>query len=159
MLKLNSEIQVLLPRSILHTDSAKAYRKIGPLRWPEVGALQSEWEATAPFAAQEYTHTNVTHKKKVGQDVKWLLRKRVKLANGTEKDVIAGTEKIDGYWATLRRHVGRKGMNTGLDGSGTRAWLEMLVRVHQWEYWHFDEDRFALFGDMLAQRRAADSFF
>ena len=42
VLKLNSEMPVLLPRFILHTDSAKSYRKIGPLRWPEVGTLHSE---------------------------------------------------------------------------------------------------------------------
>ena len=101
----------------------------------------------------------MTHKKKVGQDVKWVLRKQLSLPDGTQKDVIAGTEKIDGYWATLRRSIGRKGVNTGADGTGTRAYLEMLVRVHQWEYWHLDEDRFALFGEMMAKKRAQDSFF
>ena len=59
----------------------------------------------------------------------------------------------------MRRSIGRKGTNTGAGGTGTRAWLEMLVRVHQWEYWHLDEDRFALFGNLLAQRRAHDGFF
>ena len=30
---------VLKARSLLHTDSAKAYKRLGPLQWPVLGAL------------------------------------------------------------------------------------------------------------------------
>ena len=84
----------------------------------------------------------------------------MKLPSGASKEVFAGTERIDGYWATLRREVGRKSINTGLDMSQARQWLELLVRVHQWEYWNLDVDRFAFFGALVAARRdAAPDFF
>ena len=88
-----------------------------------------------------------------------MLRKEVVLASGEKKTVLAGTEKIDGYWATLRRAIGRRGINTGFEGSRERTWLEMLVRVHQWEHWNLDVDRFALFGNMLRMRRSQNGFF
>jgi hypothetical protein len=62
--RINSNRPVLAPESLLHTDSAKAYKRMGPLRWPEPGVLHNEFECSEPFAQHKYTHTNVTHKKK-----------------------------------------------------------------------------------------------
>ena len=39
VLRIDTDRPLLLPRSVLHTDSAKAYRRVGPMRWPENGAL------------------------------------------------------------------------------------------------------------------------
>ena len=59
--RISSDRPVLAPESLLHTDSAKAYKRMGPLRWPEPGVLHSEFECSEPFAQHKCTHTNVTH--------------------------------------------------------------------------------------------------
>eukprot|EP00972_Heterocapsa_arctica_P073554 10862890-Heterocapsa_arctica.AAC.1 len=63
-IKADTEDPVLVPRSIIHTDSAKACKKLGPLRYPEAGALQALFEEAPVFARFQYVHTNVVHKKK-----------------------------------------------------------------------------------------------
>ena len=73
--------------------------------------------------------------------------------DGSVKKVWAGTQKIDGYWATLRRAVGRKGYNTGAKGTERRERLEQVVRTHQWTYWHLHEDRFTLLGGLYKRFR------
>ena len=146
-------------RSILHTDSAKAYRKVGPLKWPAPGALHEEFEVVEACRRWQYGHTNVTHKRKPGQPIVYVSERTLTLPNGEVLRTLGGTEKVDGYWATLRREVGRKAVNTGEQDSQNREWLHQLVRVHQWHYWHANVDRFKLFGQLLAARRSARDFF
>ena len=62
MLKVDASTPRLLPGSILHTDSAKAYRQVGPQAWPARGALHSRFETAERFKVHLWTHTNVTHK-------------------------------------------------------------------------------------------------
>ena len=50
-------------RVIIHTDSAKAYKKLGPLSYTGAGALHSPFETSAVFRELEILHTNVTHKR------------------------------------------------------------------------------------------------
>ena len=136
----------LLPESILHTDSAKAYRKLGAtMRRPAPGSHHEAFEEESDYRHLKYAHTNVTHKKKVGERIRYVLKRTVTI-DGTEREVLAGTQKIDGYWATMRREVGKRAVQTGATAaSEKRKRLHQLVRVHQWHYWHQDADRFALF--------------
>lgn len=160
VLRVDTERPLLLPGSILHTDSAKAYRRVGPMHWPEAGAHHDKWTGAADFERFKYTHTNVTHKKKPGQPVNYTRQFTITLPDGTSMEVLGGTKKIDGFWATLRRVIGRKGINTGArDDTAKRAWFHKNVRVAQWLYWHASEDRFKLFASYLKQFREANAFF
>ena len=149
----------LLPESILHTDSAKAYKQVGPLAWPQAGILHAAFETQEPFLAHGWCHTVVTHKKKVGQKIQFVAERTVKMRNGTTKRVLAGTEKVDGYWASLRRSVGKTSVNTGkrTGDQKRRTWLHKLVRVHQWRWWHLGEDLFNKLGQVQSQRRVAEA--
>ena len=53
----------------------------------------------------------------------------VVLPTGVTVQVVAETEKVDGYWSSLRTEVGRSAVNTGAAGSLNRSWLLKLVRV------------------------------
>ena len=145
-------------RSILHTDSAKAYKKVGPQRWPEPGAHHDSFEGLEVFKKLEYTHTNVTHKRKVGQQTQYAAVREVILPNGEKRQVKGGTQTTDGYWATLRREVGRKGFNTsGSADDPKRHRLHRLVRAHQWSFWNLGDDRFALLGEVFRAQREVEN--
>ena len=160
VLRIGSEKPALLPKSILHTDSAKAYKRVGPMRWSQRGALHEKFEDGSDFAELKYTHTNVTHKKKPGQPVKYVEQFTVELPDGTSKEVLGGTEKVDGFWATLRRLIGRKGVNTGArDKTAKRDWFHKNVRVAQWLYWFADDDRFKRFASYVQQSREGNDYF
>ena len=144
----------------MHTDSAKAYRKLGPMKWMGPGAHHSEFEGNEGFKQLEITHTNVTHKRKPGEQVQYVAIRTVKLPDGEELQVKAGTEIIDGFWATLRAMVGRKGINTGKQGDNVkRETLYRTVRFAQWKHWYYNADRFKIFGTYLAKYRLANNFF
>ena len=64
--------------------------------------------------------------------------------------LFGGTQKVDGYWATLRRAIGRSAVNTGKQGDDAkRSFLSKLVRVAQWRSWHLEKNRFELLGGIL----------
>ena len=139
----------LAAKSILHTDSAKAYRHVGPQRWPEAGALHENFEEDPLYAGLDYVHTNVCHKRKPGQQVAYAARRYIRCPDGTQLRVLGGTQVVDGYWPQLRAHVGRKGFNTGkLPEDRKRQRLHKLIRVHQWLYWNLSVDRFSLLGSV-----------
>ena len=73
----------------------------------------------------------MTHKHEVGQAIQFVADRIVTLPNGIWSKVKAGTEKVDGYWASLRRAVGQRTVNTGAADSQKRQRLMTLVRVHQ----------------------------
>ena len=117
------------------------------------------FEAAAPFAAHEWCRTHIRHKRKAGQPVRYAIPAEVVLASGERKAVVKGTQAIDGYWATLRRCVGKVPVNTGHSSSAeVRGWLRALVRVHQWRWWHLGEVRFRVLGRLYSERRAGLSF-
>ena len=151
----------LLKGSILHTDGAKAYKNVGPRRWPAPGHLHDDYERDPPFAQFEWTHTNVCHSRKRGKQVRYVERKTIRRPGGEEVEVLGGTEKVDGFWAMLRAAMSRTTLNTGAAGTPARQWLVTCLRVFQWHYWHLHEDRFTRFGALVAARRraAACSFF
>ena len=98
-LKADSDRPRLLSRGMLLTDSARAYRHVGRWHLPPAGPLQSGFEASDRFSRHEWSHTSVTHKKKPGQPIRYVVLTRVTLANGSSVACKAGTEKVDGYWA------------------------------------------------------------
>ena len=100
--------------SILHSDRAKTYRKIGPMQWPAASPLWApETYTDPPFARHLYTSTLICHKRKVGTRQQYVRKFKLRLPNGRIKFVLGGTQKVDGYWASLRRFVGKRSVNTG----------------------------------------------
>ena len=78
--------------------------------------------------------------------------RHITFLDGSKKDVLGGTQTVDGYWPELRRAVGRTGLNTGEDpDSDERVRLHQQIRVHQWIYWHLDKNRFELLGGLLRE--------
>ena len=61
--RINSDRPLLKPGTVIHTDSAKSYKRLGPMRWDHcrdpdhplyTGALQTRYSRFG------YTHTNVS---------------------------------------------------------------------------------------------------
>ena len=105
-------------------------------------------QGSEAFLRHKYTHTTVLHKKKPGREVRYVEQKTITLPDGERRTVLAGTQKIDGFWAYFRRLVGRRSVNTGDNSSHKRAYFHSLVRVAQFHQWFLHEDRFALLGQM-----------
>ena len=104
----------------------------------------------------------MTHKRKPGQRVQYTARRRVVLPNGESRDCVGGTQKIDGFWSSLRRLVGRVPVNTGAQaGDSKRARFHRLVRVAQWHWWHLGQSRFEALGKAFKRQRdeEAGDFF
>ena len=92
----------------------------------------------------------------VGQPLTYVVTREVRNHLGTTYRVRAGTELIDGYWATLRRLAGRKSVNTGgPDDEYTRDYLRKTVRFAQFLHWYHTEDRLVFFGGLLKKHREA----
>ena len=53
--KIDTDDPVLMKLSMIQTDSAKAYRRTGLLRWPAPVALHSEFEEDTQFTIHMYT--------------------------------------------------------------------------------------------------------
>lgn len=84
----------------------------------------------AKYACQKYAVTHVVHKKKPGIRRSFVKLAKVRLHDGDEAWVKAGTELIDGHWAMLRKCVSRTPVNTWRLGA-----LHRNLRFFQWKYW------------------------
>ena len=151
---IESDDPLLVRGSILHTDSAKAYRHIGPLHWPEAGALKDPATFEERYRKFGYTHTAVCYKCKKGAKVAYAKEVTIKLRGGTKLSCLAGTQTMDGFWSFLRLNTSRRGVKTGSVGSAARRRLSMLVREFQWHHWYLGEDRFPLFCQLVKEARA-----
>lgn len=60
---------------------------------------------------------------------------------------------MDGFFASLRRGVGKSSANTGGKTGAKRDKLEELVYSWQWRYWNQSVDRFPLVCEMFALKR------
>ena len=140
---------------ILYSDSAKEHKR--SVRCVVVG-LHGPIEAEDVFAQHQCTHMSVTHEKKPGQRVQYCAPCIIVLPDGHVKGVRGRTEKIDGFWALLRRTIGKRATNTGRSGTAQREWFHNLVRVSQWHYWNLHSDRFAILGACFRAEREAASF-
>ena len=158
--RVDSESPLMAKFSILHTDSAKAYKHTGPMYWakpsangfhdPDVVEVH-HWSFRQ--LQHGWTHTSVCHKEKVGQPVQYAVTRTIRLHDGSCETCKCGTQAIDGFWASLRKHVGRCGVNTGDPDSMTRQRLHRLVREFQWHWWHLEKDRFPLFYGLVREHR------
>ena len=156
-LRLNSDNPVLKRGSIVHSDSAKAYRRLGPLHHPPLGALQNSevWRGREMFRRHGYVHTACLHKRKAGQRVAYAPARRVTCWDGLTKNVVGGTQYVDGFWRFLRKEVSRQAVSTGkAKRAATRQLLLILVRVAQWRWWYLDANRFELYASYLRAARA-----
>ena len=156
--RLNTLTPVLIPRSVCHTDSAKAYNRLGVLVWPErLGDFQSTelFQEREPFVQFQFVHTTCLHKKGKGKRVAYAPERKITFWDGEEREVLAGTQYVDGFWPFVRRTIGRKAVNTGLSFSEQRFWLHANVRFAQWRYWFLDQNRFEIYGSYLKLARAA----
>ena len=115
----------------IHTDGARSY-KLGMNRKRTLDGV---------------IHDYVVHKKKkIGG--KWTTPKYVQLFQHTmpDKSVVytkGGTQIIDRFWRTLRKHL------EGRSPSVNRVGFENRVRAAQWEYWNMGTDLWAKTGEML----------
>ena len=137
--------------SICHTDSAKACKQLSEPQGPLYdGSLEGR-----EFSKFNLAHTNVRHKPPNPEFTKNFT---VRFWDGSEwnrKDVVGGTQKMDGFFSTFRRKVGRHAFNT-VGSTPDRAdalekQLHEKVRLFQLQYWFSDSDVFQIFG---AIRRA-----
>ena len=109
--------------SVCHTDSAKAYKKLDseePLPCLYNGALGGP-----SFAHLKLAHSNVRHKP---PHPEFTRKFKLKIFDGrqwVEEIRVGGTQKLDGFFATFRREVGKRPINTtGL----------LLLRLRQWRH-------------------------
>ena len=115
---------------IIHTDSARAYKKVIP--------------GTA--------HTAVIHQvKKI--EGKWVQPAFVRtemldLPDGTRIRVKAGTQFIDGVWRIIRKDI-----KDSLRHSRPEL-VDKLVRVSQWRYWNQDQDLYTAMAKSMPWARA-----
>jgi hypothetical protein len=93
------------PWSVVHTDKAKAYadlhREFGDEKYKHLNL----W------------HTTVRHSRKKAPDGTWLpvqfvRRTKIRKKNGDAEWRKAGTQKKDGFWRMVRRHVSRRAVTT-----------------------------------------------
>ena len=154
ILKADTAPPHLAPGAVLHTDSAKSYKKLGPMFWPAPGAHTADFEAQHPFLQHAWVHTNVCHKPKAGEGVRWVEVAEIRHRGGARRLVQKGTEKIDGFWASLRRAVGRVPFITGsLSDIDRQLWLECTVLAFQWRWWNLSRERFVLLGNIFREQR------
>ena len=197
---------ILLPGTVVHTDSAKAYRNLGwqgapaterlpqelaqellgerPCPWrleaqeeadereeaeraEELGTLagRTEWWASR-YRHLRLVHTAVVHKKKPGKRRQYVMMRRchfmpedaeVLRARGHEPFLVGnvtwrkgGTQKVDGYWRTLRRRTANRGANSRIGDLMRRK-----VLAHQWSHALGPAaDLFQSLGDTFTARRA-----
>lgn len=167
--RVDSDSQLVAPESVIHTDSAKSYKRLGPFRWPGPGALHGAYELgegeerpdhkrmsqlfEQRYLRHKWVYAVVVHKKKFGENSNWAVTRRIRLADGTWTERKGGTQTIDGFWARLRLNVARKGVQSGPAGSLKRSRLAKLVREYQWRYWYLHEDKMVLFCELVRECR------
>ena len=62
----------------------------------------------------------------MGVNIQLVKQETVRRASGESRDVLEG---VDGYWASLRKFVGKRYFNTGFQGTRKRDWLLAMIRV------------------------------
>ncbi|CAE7744787.1 unnamed protein product [Symbiodinium sp. CCMP2592] len=139
----------ILAGSVCHTDGAKAYRWLSsPLN---DGTL-------VDAAGLKLSHTCVKHKPPHPEFSK-KMRVQVWVGDHYEEQLrVGGTQKIDGFFASFRRVVGRRPFNTVGPSSEEKApRMEQLmhfhVRLFQLKHWFGGQDMFAVFGKLRQSQR------
>lgn len=143
--------------SVCHTDSAKAYKKLAsdePLPALYSGAL-----AGPSFSELKLAHSNVKHKPPHPEFARTF---RMKVWTGrawTEEVRVGGTQKLDGFFASFRREVGKRSFNTTGPTPETAQTFEQQLhermRVFQFLFWFSHADCFQVFAALRQAERAA----
>ena len=137
--------------SICHTDSAKAYKQLDQ---PE-GPLYDGSLAGREFHNFKLAHTNVRHKPPRPEFAKDFTVKFWDGSSWSSKAVVGGTQKMDGFFSSFRKKVGKQPFNTvGTSPRRADALEKQLlekVRLFQFQFWFSGADIFQIFG---AVRRA-----
>ena len=114
---------LLYPGSVLHTDTASSYAQIHRRSENPLYKNLGIWV------------TQIRHSRKQTEQGAWLpveyvRRKRVQLLDGSWVWRKGGTQKKDGFWALIRKHVSRRAITTvHADTLREMAWF------YQWMYW------------------------
>ena len=111
------------PGCVLHCDTASSYAQVHRL------------SKHAKYTKHGIWVTQVRHSRKQNDKGEWLpvqyvVRKRVQLLCGTWVWRKGGTQKKDGFWASIRKHVSRRAVSSNhMDNLRHRAYF------YQWVYW------------------------
>ena len=152
-LLLESDKPVLAEGSVCHTDGAKAYRALASptTEGPLVDGSLTKF-------GLKLAHTAVKHKPPHPEFTK---RFEVNVWTGEsfEKQVrLGGTQKLDGFFASFRRVVGRKPFNNvGASDESAPRMEELMhfhVRAFQLKMWFAGCDMFAVYGKLRELARA-----
>ena len=124
-----------------HTDGAKAYRWLkSPLN-----------DGTLIENSLKLAHTCVKHKPPHPKFTK-RIRAQVWTGEAFEKQVrLGGTQKLDLFFASFRRVVGRRALNTAGPPTDERAArmkqiMHTQMRLFQFKHWFEGQDVFAVLG-------------
>ena len=109
--------------SIVHSDTAKSY-----------DILHRE-KGDPKYKHLRLWHTRVRHSRKKGPNghmlpVQFCVRKKVKLRSGATSLRKGGTQKQDGFWAIVRKHVARRSVR-----NVRRDEVRHMSYFFQWLYW------------------------
>ena len=145
----------IAPGSVCHTDSARTYKQLGTMDSPlfDREVFHSEFESL------HLAHTAVRHKPPKPEFAKTF---NVKVWNGATwvmQERVGGTQKLDGFFASFRREVGRKPFNTSgptLESADKmEQHLHERMRCFQLAFWLSGNDLFQVFGALRAAKLAA----
>jgi hypothetical protein len=117
-MRATSDRPLVLHGSICHTDRAKAYGQLHRM----TGAIR--------YGRLRLWRTWVRHSRKGNLPVQFCRLRRIILHDGSKVWRKGGTQKIDGYWALLRKEVARRGVTTERS-----ELLRDMVFFHQFLYW------------------------
>ena len=125
-LRVGTQRPLLKGGSVVHIDSAKAYKHLSEDEvlhtWMVNGALAS-------FEDLKLGHTNVRHKPPHPEFSKVL---QTRVWNGrdfVQESRVGGTQKCDGFFASFRREVGKRPLNTVGLCATVSAWHAGLINV------------------------------
>ena len=132
--------------SVCHTDGARTYKQLGVMESPllETSVFHHD------FGSLKLAHTAVKHKPPKPEFAKTF---NVKVWNGrgwVMEQRHGGTQKLDGFFASFRREVGRKPFNTAgpslKRADNLEQHLHERMRCFQLSYWLSGSDLFQVFG-------------
>eukprot|EP00439_Symbiodinium_sp_Y106_P021464 s6652_g2.t1 len=128
--------------SVCHTDGARTYKQLGDVDSPLLDREVFDVE----FSDLLLAHTAVKHKPPRPEFAKTF---QVKVWTGSawvQEERQGGTQKLDGFFASFRREVGRRPFNTAGPSLQTVANMEQhlheRVRCFQFAYWLSGSDLF-----------------
>ena len=127
MLHRPSGRSLLAPWSVLHTDGARVYMKLRRSGGSPI------------YRKLRLSHTFVRHSRKKNKEgklmpVQFVVLRRIKRRDGQYEWRKGGTQRKDGFWQMVRRHVSRRSVNTCQE-----ATMGHMCLFFQWLYWRSDD--------------------